>query len=497
MKNINLIEILKNAPVGKIKLYSVLHGKDLIFGGISDSNKIQMLFNDKEAVTGITEFFSNGSWFKDGDCVLFPDKQKHDWENWHYWLFRYSIGSVIIDQYQIPYLFNGDCYYPRNPKIYGDIIRDNKMDLTNSRYATREETECYFNELTEYGFTYNRETNKVEELKFQLIPGKYYICVKDYSYKESDFKTHKVYTAGKKYLCHGTANFVNNFGNISSISREMFKEHFRQEPWSLNDAKPGDVLVNEYNSPFIFYNKDDKGIYAFCGLLNESNDFFISNDTVYWISTPGGDDLSKVHPASNDEKEKLFITMNKAGYKWGNYKLEKINKPKKKKKCDNPEIGMLVKLKSEYYSDPFNMHDKEEYLSRIYIITDIGNYPKDGITLAPITTRSVVTLDFYCIDNACPIHIDKRELTQQYYIVEESVIYDVKFLKTWDKVLVKNLNNEEWKIAQFSHLRMENGKYMFICDNGRYNICIPYNRATSHLVGTKDTPIPIYDMKIN
>lgn len=477
MDNINIINILKFAPIDKIKLYSVLHGRDLIFHEISDNNIIML---DGE---NVVKFTSNGAWFENGECMLFPDKQYRDWSSgWHYWVYRYSEGSVIIDHYNNPYLYIGDYYYPVNPQIPGNIIRSHKKNLTNSRYANPDETEQYFKELSKNGFIYDKLNNKIIEFKFKLIPGKYYICKKSQMY----------FKKGKAYICADENCLIDYYGAKVIISLETFNECFYKDPWTLDNAKTGDILTDEYGIPFIYKkiegNKDI--IYAFCGLSRKTKKFIIPNDNEYWFSKHNIN-FNKIHPATNKEKEELFIAMNNAGYKWENYSLKHIDK--RLKRCKNPEVGMLVKHDPKYYSDPFNMHDKEEYLNRVYIITSVEQLK---VTIAPINTRSVVTLNFYNVDDACPINLDRQEIAQQYYIVEDEVIYDAKFLETWDHVLVKNMNNEEWKIANFSYLQEENSKYKFICDNGKYNICIPWNAATKHLVGTKDTPIPIYNIKV-
>lgn len=474
----NIINILKFAPVDKIKLYSVLHGRDFIFHGISDNNIIMLDGDD------IVKFTSNGAWFTKGECVLFPDKQHRDWNSgWHYWLYRYSIGSVIIDQYNNPYVFDGDCYYPVNPKIPGDIIRDHKMDLTDSRYACPDETKQFFKDLKKNGFVYDTINNKIVEFKFKLIPGKYYICKESQMYFKKE----------KAYICVDENCLIDYYGAKVNISLDFFNEYFYEDPWSLENAKTGDVLADEYGIPFI-YKKDKENkdaIYAFCGLSRKTKQFIVLKDNVYWFSKHNIN-FDKIHPATNKEKEELFTAMNKAGYKWENLTLKRIDK--KLKRCNKPEVGMLLKYDPAYYSDPFNIYDKNEYLSRIYIITSVE---VAQVTIAPIDTRSVVTLNFYMVENACPIHLEHYELANRYYIFEDDIIYDVNFLETWDRVLVKNLNSEEWKIAQFSHLKTERpGKYRFVCDNGVYNICIPWNEITKDLVGTKKEPKPIYNMKI-
>ena len=61
--------------------------------------------------------------------------------------------------------------------------------------------------------------------------------------------------------------------------------------------------------------------------------------------------------------------------------------------------------------------------------------------------------------------------------------FDPKTLNPFDKVLVRDLNNERWKCSLFS----------FMLSNVMFCECpweqgIPYNNETKHLIGTIDTP---------
>lgn len=60
--------------------------------------------------------------------------------------------------------------------------------------------------------------------------------------------------------------------------------------------------------------------------------------------------------------------------------------------------------------------------------------------------------------------------------------FDPKTLQPFDRVLVRDSNNELWTCTLFSHFTAE--VYPFVCVNTSYMCCIPYNDKTKHLVGT-------------
>lgn len=60
-------------------------------------------------------------------------------------------------------------------------------------------------------------------------------------------------------------------------------------------------------------------------------------------------------------------------------------------------------------------------------------------------------------------------------------------LKPFDKVLVRDFGDEEWKADFFSHNRFANDSYYrFSCVGNKWRHCIPYNEETKHLLGTTD-----------
>ena len=62
--------------------------------------------------------------------------------------------------------------------------------------------------------------------------------------------------------------------------------------------------------------------------------------------------------------------------------------------------------------------------------------------------------------------------------------FDPKTLQPFDKVLVKI--GSFWQIELFSHIWKNSIEYQYQCARSRYDICIPYNDDTKHLIGTTD-----------
>ena len=70
--------------------------------------------------------------------------------------------------------------------------------------------------------------------------------------------------------------------------------------------------------------------------------------------------------------------------------------------------------------------------------------------------------------------------------------FDPKTLQPFDRVLVRdnNDNSERWRCDLFSHI--STGCFRFICVGNGYHYCIPYNDDTKHLVGTTDEAPEFY-----
>ena len=70
--------------------------------------------------------------------------------------------------------------------------------------------------------------------------------------------------------------------------------------------------------------------------------------------------------------------------------------------------------------------------------------------------------------------------------------FDPKTLKPFDKVMVRDDNNEAWFCTIFSHLQSKDCGYPYNTASGIYFCCIPYNDDTKHLVGTTEEATEYY-----
>lgn len=68
--------------------------------------------------------------------------------------------------------------------------------------------------------------------------------------------------------------------------------------------------------------------------------------------------------------------------------------------------------------------------------------------------------------------------------------FDPKTLQPFDKVLVRDEEEEQWSCAFYSHIR-DKTTYKYATTDYSHIFCIPYNDDTKHLVGTTEEA-PVY-----
>ena len=83
---------------------------------------------------------------------------------------------------------------------------------------------------------------------------------------------------------------------------------------------------------------------------------------------------------------------------------------------------------------------------------------------------------------------DWSKFTAPWYKKEK---FDPKTLNPFDRILVRDNNDETWSCNFFSHIR-EVVVYKFTTITSSYKQCIPYNDETKHLVGTNEEAPEFY-----
>lgn len=81
---------------------------------------------------------------------------------------------------------------------------------------------------------------------------------------------------------------------------------------------------------------------------------------------------------------------------------------------------------------------------------------------------------------------DWSKFTAPWYKKEK---FDSHTLQPFDKILVRDLDEYQWKCTFYSHQREESDLCKYVTTGASYEYCIPYNEETKHLVGTtKEAP---------
>lgn len=78
------------------------------------------------------------------------------------------------------------------------------------------------------------------------------------------------------------------------------------------------------------------------------------------------------------------------------------------------------------------------------------------------------------------------------YRVKPKPKFDPKALQPFDKVLARGTNEQSWACDLFSHIKPRGNCCPYVCVSSGFNMVIPYNEDTKHLVGTSDEAPEFY-----
>lgn len=86
--------------------------------------------------------------------------------------------------------------------------------------------------------------------------------------------------------------------------------------WTIQDAKDGDVIVSQYNKPFIYNGiRDYFHIGSYCGISVDDN-FQVATEKCHWTNNVN------IYPSTKEQRELLFAKMKESGYEWDAEKKE-------------------------------------------------------------------------------------------------------------------------------------------------------------------------------
>ena len=238
---------------------------------------------------------------KDGD-VLSTSKKIFIY-NGNYNTYSNTIGAYCSVKHNGRGLF-----IPEEDEEFRDCII---MRISDATPATKEQCDLLFQKMKEEGYEWDDEREEIKKIpKFN---------VGDWVVDEEDNTIFQI------------VEVLDNTYTYKTIEgKEYFCTHYSLEndvrSWTIQDAKPGDVLACCDNKPFIFKGFFDLNfpncLAAYCGVTLE-NQFGHCNGKTFWTN-------QDVKPATKEQCNLLFQKMHEAGYEWDAEKkeLKKIeNKP--------------------------------------------------------------------------------------------------------------------------------------------------------------------------
>ena len=168
------------------------------------------------------------------------------------------------------------------------------------------------------------------------------------------------------------------------------------------------------------------------------------NNGKLYINEEGWTSQNMRH-ATEEEKQKLFKVINNNGYKW------------------NPVTKTLDRL----FETKFKVGDKIKRKDRDKcFLYEISNVYDDSYGLVGFSW------------------VLYMKYQDDYELVPEK--FDIKTLKPFDKVLVRNRYKESWIAANFSHYIMDTKEdYPYFASASSFKKCIPYE-GNEHLLGKTD-----------
>ena len=434
-KDIDIYEILKGMP--KVtKLYTPLVGKVEFTYVATNKEAGDAIWTENK--DGSLSFDKNGKWMKGGEVLLFPSNEMRDWSKF------FKKGDVLTtDDGKQECIFDG--WYNKNytqarVKYWLDTSKENNIKcleenqpLTSvmSKQEDKEKIENYINTIEEwYGGKLNLETLEIEpQVNLQHF---------------ADNITRIVYVetkGGDRYI--GQILFVNpNEGRIT-IGNQLYWGKGDEDPWFVTD---------------------------------EASDLTSQNIKVARFATK--------------EENELFCR-----------EEAKTKKPKKEKpKKETPPMFELGKL---YV---FNEQDEDGELTIIGNL--IGkNESEDTLSFGNQyeieNEKFVIDQDF---DLRISVHEELREATESettvfqkaytQWLEKEKKAMRAKeqpAFKPFDKVLVRNGDNNKWQPAFIARDRGESFTCRYevlLINSGKtdsFSCCIPFE-GNEHIAFTSDLP---------
>ena len=229
----SLVEILKNCPKG-MKLYSPIYGE------VKFAEVTVLTESIGCEINGNTVYFhSDGSYYKGGECMLFPSKEQRDWNEF---MIPFRDGDVIIrtevnlgcKQYNIAIFRNYNANPTNKMTIHCQVNGVNEfktgmcVDHKDWRLANAKEVQRFFTRMHESGHDF-RDGKLITFPKFKV----------------GDTITNGTYTF--KISRIGDWYYYEDVGTTVNRLRIQEQDNWRIKKFDIHSLKPYDKVLVKYH----------------------------------------------------------------------------------------------------------------------------------------------------------------------------------------------------------------------------------------------------------
>lgn len=385
---IDIAELLKDCPKGMELGCSVFEDVTLYKIDTDIENEFPIRIKTKnDYFLDLTKYGTYAN-VEEAKCVIFP-KGKTTWKGFvppckfkDGDILTTDLGSIFV----LKEPSEKECYYSCYIAL-NDVSRIVKSYThfcikEGCRLATEEEKEKLFQAIKADGYKWNAETKTLEKLT-------------EPKFHEGQWITDghvggQITSIEDNYPCYKIADFM---GGINTSIPFTLQDNYHL--WTIQDAKDGDVLA-AYECLVLFKKLDGLNIKCYCT-------YHFINNLRFYVDTLQNKDA--FHPATEEEKAKLFQAIEDNGYKWDNEtktleKLPKFKEGNNIREKDNKSVTFTISYIDDscYYCDDYvicNICDQDnwELVPNKFDITTLK--PFDKVLVKTNVHHPVWSIDFY------------------------------------------------------------------------------------------------------
>lgn len=277
-----------------------------------------------------------------------------------------------------------------------------------------------------------------------------------------------------------SSSFYNNGKYFNHAEAELLLFPSKEiRDWSKFAWKKGDVLVSEDNVHIIFEKFENDAYTKFRGKYYLYEECY--NEEVFQMET------SVFEKATDDDAQTYIKTIEeRLGGKLNRETLE----IEKQLEFKDGDIVFMKGIKGVYFANcifilrsEYKDGDERAFYYAFYNADDKFTIAEYGYTRVHYSLRPATDSEKQQLFDALAKK-NKRWYSEKKQIVDLKPKFDE--LKPFDNVLVRHQKTEEWRANIFSHTDKTDEYLDYVCVNGRWEFCIPYEGNESLLGTTKD-----------